>query len=162
MELTKTSFEEEFIWFDIEGSRPAILKRIEEELTAILRENEIPETFTAYSIRHAVITHFAKREGADWKAINAYARWAPGSRGAQKYYTVQPVQDTRWILETIGGPVPLTGEDDKSEKDRDRKDIRNEKTKPGIKEYTGESSQAGGEVEIGKTKRSKKRYPIRN
>ncbi|KAH7825788.1 uncharacterized protein MONOS_7107 [Monocercomonoides exilis] len=92
-----------------EGSRPANLQKIKEELTAILRENGIPETFTAFSIRHTVITHLANREGADWKAINAYARWASGSRVAQEYYTVLPVQYMRWILKTIGAPVPLAG-----------------------------------------------------
>ncbi|KAH7816469.1 uncharacterized protein MONOS_9783 [Monocercomonoides exilis] len=88
LDYTKTILKDEHVWFDIEESRPANLQRINEELTAILRENGIPETFTAYSIRHAVITHFARREGADWKAINAYARWEPGSRVAQEYYTV--------------------------------------------------------------------------
>ncbi|KAH7816417.1 uncharacterized protein MONOS_13689 [Monocercomonoides exilis] len=101
MDYVKTTFKCENVWFDTEGSRPANLQKIKEELRAILRENEIPETFTAYSIRLAVITHSARQEGADWKAINAYARWAPGSRVAQEYYTVLPVQDTNWILETI-------------------------------------------------------------
>ncbi|KAH7818805.1 uncharacterized protein MONOS_15278 [Monocercomonoides exilis] len=160
-ETVKTTFKDEHVWFNISERQPANLQRIKEELVAVLRENGIPDTFTAYSIRHAVITHLAKQQDADWKAINAYARWAPGSRVAQEYYTVLPVQDTRWILETIGGPVPLAEKGDKSEKDSDRKDSRNEKTIPGIKEYTGESLQDGGEVEVSKRKRSKRRGPIR-
>ncbi|KAH7826664.1 uncharacterized protein MONOS_10850 [Monocercomonoides exilis] len=92
-------------------SRPANLQRIEEEQTAILRENKIPETFTAYSIRHAVISHLERQQDADLKAINAYARWAPGSRVAQEYYTVLLVQDTNWILKTIGKSVLQRGED---------------------------------------------------
>ncbi|KAH7821343.1 uncharacterized protein MONOS_8725 [Monocercomonoides exilis] len=122
MNYTKTTFRDEHVWFDIEGSRAANLQKIKEELTAILRENEIPETFTAYSIRHAAITHLARQEGADWKAINAYARWAPGSRVDQECYTVLPVEDINWILETIGGLVPQRGEDNKPDKSGDSKE----------------------------------------
>ncbi|KAH7829414.1 uncharacterized protein MONOS_734 [Monocercomonoides exilis] len=111
MDYTKTTFKDEHALYDIEGNRAANLQKIKEELTAILRENETPETFTACSIRHAVITHLARQEKADWKVINANARCAPGSRVAQEYYTVLPVQDTRWILETIGGSVLQRGED---------------------------------------------------
>ncbi|KAH7819471.1 uncharacterized protein MONOS_12725 [Monocercomonoides exilis] len=64
-------------------------------------------------------------------------------------------------VKTIGGPAPLAEKGDKSEKDSDRKNTRNEKTIPGIKEYTGESLQDGGEVEVSKRKRSKRRGPIR-
>ncbi|KAH7822378.1 uncharacterized protein MONOS_15910 [Monocercomonoides exilis] len=94
-EFTKTTFKDEHVWFDICENQPANLQRIKEELTAILRENGIPETFTSYSIRHAVTTRFAKKEGADWKAINVYARWAPGSRVIQEYYNVLPIQNTK-------------------------------------------------------------------
>ncbi|KAH7815461.1 uncharacterized protein MONOS_16167 [Monocercomonoides exilis] len=162
LEFTKTIFQNEQVWSDIEGSGPSNLQRIKEEQTAILRENGIPETFTGNSIRHAVITHLARQEGADWKAINAYARLASGSRVAQEYYTELPVQDTRWILETICGPVPLVGNGDKLEKDSEKENIRNENTESGITEYSGESLQAGGEVEVSKRKRSKRRGTIRD
>ncbi|KAH7817957.1 uncharacterized protein MONOS_11639 [Monocercomonoides exilis] len=141
--------------------QPANLKRIKEELSAILRENEIPDTYTAFSIRHAVITHLARQQDADWKAINAYTRCAPGSRVVQEYYTVLPVQDTNWILETIGGTVPLAEKGDKSEKDSERKDIGNENTESETKEYPEEISQSGGEGDMSKRKRSKRRVPIR-
>ncbi|KAH7831605.1 uncharacterized protein MONOS_10067 [Monocercomonoides exilis] len=121
----------------------------------------MPYTFTAYSIRHAVITHLARQQAADWKATNANARWAPGSRVAQEYYTVLPVQDTRWILETIGGPVPLAEKGEKSEKDSKGKEISNENTESGTKENTEETSQAEGEVDMSKRKRSKRRGSIR-
>ncbi|KAH7818860.1 uncharacterized protein MONOS_14012 [Monocercomonoides exilis] len=122
MDYVKTTFKCEHVWFDTEGSRPANLQKIKEELMAILRENGIPETFTAFSLRHAVITHFAIQQDADWKAINAHARWAPGSRVAQEYYTVLPVQDTKWILETIGGAASQRGEDYKPDKSGDSKE----------------------------------------
>ncbi|KAH7823614.1 uncharacterized protein MONOS_9493 [Monocercomonoides exilis] len=57
MDYTKTTFEDEHVWLDIEGRRPANLQKIKEELTAILRENGIPDTFSAFSIKHSVITH---------------------------------------------------------------------------------------------------------
>ncbi|KAH7827042.1 uncharacterized protein MONOS_9876 [Monocercomonoides exilis] len=143
MDYAKITFKDEHVWYDISESQPANLQRIKEELTAILRENGIPETFTVYTTRHDVITYLARQQDADWKAINAYARWVPGSRVAQEYYTVLPVQDTNWILETIGGPVPLAGKGDKSEKDSVRKDIINENTESETKEYTEEGAQLG-------------------
>ncbi|KAH7818321.1 uncharacterized protein MONOS_13084 [Monocercomonoides exilis] len=161
MDYTKMTFKDEHVWFNISERQPANLQRIKEELVAVLRENGIPDTFTAYSIRHAVITHLAKQHDVDWKAINAYARCAPGSRVTQEYYTVLPVQDTRWILETIGGPVPLAEKGDKSEKDNVRKDIINENTESETKEYPEETPQLGGEVERGKRKRAKRLVPIR-
>ncbi|KAH7823694.1 uncharacterized protein MONOS_5592 [Monocercomonoides exilis] len=125
---TKTTFKDEYVWFDIEEGWIVNLQKIKEELVAVLRENGIPDTFTVYSIRYAVITHFARLQDADWKAIKAYARWAPGSREAQEYFSVLPVQDTKWILEVIGSPGPLAEKGDKSEKDSERKDIINEET----------------------------------
>ncbi|KAH7820205.1 uncharacterized protein MONOS_8812 [Monocercomonoides exilis] len=156
MDYTETTFQSEHVWFDIEGSRPANLQKIQEELTAILRENEYPETFTAYSIRHAVITHLAIQEGADWKAINAYARCAPGSRVAQEYYSVKPVQDTNWILETICGSVPQRGEDDKPYKSGESKEGRLEIAEADMKDCSEELPKSG--LEDGKKptrKRSK-------
>ncbi|KAH7821266.1 uncharacterized protein MONOS_14491 [Monocercomonoides exilis] len=85
-------------------------------------------TFKDEHVRHAVITHLARREGADWKAINAYERWEQGSRVDQEYYSVLLVQDTNWILGTIGSPVPRAEKGDKSEKDSEREDIINENT----------------------------------
>ncbi|KAH7832272.1 uncharacterized protein MONOS_15153p2 [Monocercomonoides exilis] len=161
MDYTKTTLRDEHVWFDIRERQPANLQRIKEELVAVLRENGIPDTFTAYSIRHAVITHLARQQAADWKAINAYARWAPGSRVAQEYYTVLPVQDTRWILETIGGPVPLAEKGGKSEKDSKGKEISNENTESETKELPKETSQSGGEAETSERKNSKRRGPTR-
>ncbi|KAH7822535.1 uncharacterized protein MONOS_8837 [Monocercomonoides exilis] len=161
MDYPKTTLKNEHVLFDIGDNQPANLQRIKEELVAVLRENGIPDTFTAFSIRHAVITHSARQQDADWKIINANARWEPGSRVDQEYYAVLPIQDTRWILETIGSPVPLAGKGDKSEKDSERKDIENENTESETKEYPEETSQVGGEVEMGKRKRSKRRGPIR-
>ncbi|KAH7826885.1 uncharacterized protein MONOS_11812 [Monocercomonoides exilis] len=65
MDYTKTTFKDEHMWFDTRESQPANLQRIIEELVAVLRENGIPDTFTAYSIRHAVITHLARQQAAD-------------------------------------------------------------------------------------------------
>ncbi|KAH7818725.1 uncharacterized protein MONOS_16340 [Monocercomonoides exilis] len=146
MDYTKTTFQSEHVWFDIEGSRPANLQKIKEELTAILRENEIPETFNEYSIRYAVISHLARREGADWKAINAYARWAPGSRVAQEYYTVFLVQDTNWILETICGSVLQRGEDYKTDRSGDTKEGTLEIADADMKDRTEELPKAGSEI----------------
>ncbi|KAH7828320.1 putative Phage integrase family [Monocercomonoides exilis] len=143
MDYTKTTFKSEHVWFDIKEMQPASLQKIKEELTAILRENEIPESFTAYSIRHAVITHLARQEGADWKAINAYARWAPGSRVGQEYYTVLPVQDTNWILETIGGSVSQRGEDYKIDKMGDMKEGTLEISETEMKDRANELPKAG-------------------
>ncbi|KAH7828680.1 uncharacterized protein MONOS_15985 [Monocercomonoides exilis] len=161
MDYIKTTFRDEHVWFDLRGRQPANLQRIKEELVAVLRENGIPDTFTAYSIRHAVITHLARQQDADWKAINAYARWAPGSRVAQEYYTVLPVQNTRWILDTIGGPVPLAEKGGKSEKDSKGEEISNENTESETKEYPEETSQSGGEAETSKRKNSKRRGSTR-
>eukprot|EP00770_Monocercomonoides_exilis_P008309 MONOS_8268.1-p1 / transcript=MONOS_8268.1 / gene=MONOS_8268 / organism=Monocercomonoides_exilis_PA203 / gene_product=unspecified product / transcript_product=unspecified product / location=Mono_scaffold00307:56068-60488(-) / protein_length=1376 / sequence_SO=supercontig / SO=protein_coding / is_pseudo=false len=143
MDYTKTTFKSEHVWFDIKEMQPASLQKIKEELTAILRENEIPESFTAYSIRHAVITHLARQEGADWKVINAYARWAPGSRVGQEYYTVLPVQDTNWILETIGGSVSQRGEDYKIDKMGDMKEGTLEISETEMKDRANELPKAG-------------------
>ncbi|KAH7828014.1 uncharacterized protein MONOS_10568 [Monocercomonoides exilis] len=82
----------------------------------------IKTTFKDEHVCHAVIALLARQEGADWKAINAHARWAPGSRVAQEYYSVFPVQDTNWILETIGGPAHQRGEDNKPDKSGESKD----------------------------------------
>ncbi|KAH7822945.1 uncharacterized protein MONOS_14369 [Monocercomonoides exilis] len=57
MEFIKTTFQNDHAWLDIEGRRSANLQKILEELTAILRENGIPDTFTVFSTRHAAITH---------------------------------------------------------------------------------------------------------
>ncbi|KAH7818829.1 uncharacterized protein MONOS_13656 [Monocercomonoides exilis] len=122
--------------------QPANLQRIKEELTAILRENGISDTFTAFSIRHAVITHFARQQDADWKAINAYARWELGLRVDQEYYTVLPVQDTRWILETIGGSVLQRGEDYKPDKSGDTKEGTLEIADADMKDRTEELPNA--------------------
>ncbi|KAH7828037.1 uncharacterized protein MONOS_9341 [Monocercomonoides exilis] len=103
------------------------------------------------------INRCARRERADWKAINAFARLAPGSRVDQEYYPVLPVHDTRWILETIGGPVPLAEKGEKSEKDSKGKEILNENTESGTKENTEERAQAGGEAETSKRKNLKRR-----
>ncbi|KAH7820089.1 uncharacterized protein MONOS_6083 [Monocercomonoides exilis] len=143
MYYTKTTFKDEHVWFDIEGSKPANLQRIKEELVAVLRENGIPDTFTAKSIRQAVITYLARQEGADWKAINAYARWAQGSRVAQEYYTMLPVQDIKWILETIGRQVPQMGEDNKPDKSGESKDRRLEKANSEMKDCTEKTSETG-------------------
>eukprot|EP00770_Monocercomonoides_exilis_P001886 MONOS_1875.1-p1 / transcript=MONOS_1875.1 / gene=MONOS_1875 / organism=Monocercomonoides_exilis_PA203 / gene_product=unspecified product / transcript_product=unspecified product / location=Mono_scaffold00035:174443-179634(-) / protein_length=1490 / sequence_SO=supercontig / SO=protein_coding / is_pseudo=false len=102
-----------------------------------------------------------RQQAADWKAINAYARWAPGSRVAQEYYTVLPVQDTRWILETIGGPVPLAEKGGKSEKDSKEKEISVENTESETKELPEETSQSGGEAETSERRNSKRRGPTR-
>ncbi|KAH7817984.1 uncharacterized protein MONOS_8454 [Monocercomonoides exilis] len=161
MDYTKTTFKSEHVWFDIEGRRPANPQKIKEELTATLRENEIPETLTAFSIGHAAITHLARQQDADWKAINAYARWDLGSRVAQEYETVLPVQDTKWILETIGGPVPLAEKGGKSEKDSKGKEISNENTESETKELPEETSQSGGEAETSERKNSKRQGPTR-
>ncbi|KAH7826279.1 uncharacterized protein MONOS_15534 [Monocercomonoides exilis] len=145
MDYVKTTFKCEHVWFDIEGSRPASLQKMKEEQTAILRENGIPDTFSAYSIRHAAITHLARQQDADWKAINAYVRLAPGSRVAQEYYTVLPVQDTNWILETIGGSVPQRGEDNKTDKSGDTKEGTLEIADADMKDRTDELPKAGSE-----------------
>ncbi|KAH7820170.1 uncharacterized protein MONOS_9943 [Monocercomonoides exilis] len=145
IEFTKTTFKDEQVWFDIEGSRPANLQKIKEELTAILRENEIPETFTAFSIVHAVITHLTKQQDPDLKVINAYVRWAPGSRVVQEYYTVFPVQDTNWILETIGGSVLQGGEENKPDRSGDTKEGTLEIAEADTKNHTDESPKAGFE-----------------
>ncbi|KAH7826627.1 uncharacterized protein MONOS_2771 [Monocercomonoides exilis] len=146
MDYTKTTLRDEHVWFDIRERQPANLQRIKEELVAVLRENGIPDTFTAYSIRHAVITHLARQEGADWKAINVYARWAPGSRVTQEYYTVLPVQDTRWILETIGVSVLQRGEDHKPDKSGDSKEGTLEIADADMKDRTEEVPKAGSEI----------------
>ncbi|KAH7818519.1 uncharacterized protein MONOS_8409 [Monocercomonoides exilis] len=71
MDYAMTTLKSEHVRFDKERNRAVTLQKIKEEQTAILRENEIPKTFTASSIRHAVITHVARQHDADWKAINA-------------------------------------------------------------------------------------------
>ncbi|KAH7822657.1 uncharacterized protein MONOS_7275 [Monocercomonoides exilis] len=88
----------------------------------------------------------AGQEGADWKAINAYARWAPGSRVAQEYYTVFPVQDTKWTLETIGGPVLQRGEDYKPDKSEDSKEGTLEIADADMKGCSEELPKAGSEI----------------
>ncbi|KAH7826089.1 uncharacterized protein MONOS_16725 [Monocercomonoides exilis] len=156
MGYTKTTFRDEHVWFDIKERQPANMQRIKEELVAVLRENGIPDTFTAYSIRHTVITHLAKQQAADWKAINAYARWALGSRVVQEYNAMLPVQDTNWILETIGGSVPQRGEDHKSDKSGDTKEGTLEIAEADMKNHSDESPKSG--LEEGKKpmrKRSK-------
>ncbi|KAH7825037.1 putative Reverse transcriptase (RNA-dependent DNA polymerase) [Monocercomonoides exilis] len=102
MDYTRTTFKDGHVWFDVIENQPANLQRKKEELVIELRENVISDAYTTYSIKHAVKTHSAEQEYADWNAINAYARCAPGSRVAQEYYTVLQVQDTKCFPETIG------------------------------------------------------------
>ncbi|KAH7823002.1 uncharacterized protein MONOS_6832 [Monocercomonoides exilis] len=54
-------------------------------------------------------------------------------------------------------PVPLAGKGDKSEKDSKGKEISNENTESGTKEYPEETSQSGGEAETSKRKNLKRR-----
>ncbi|KAH7820334.1 uncharacterized protein MONOS_2241 [Monocercomonoides exilis] len=157
MDYTKTTLRDEHVWFDIKERQPANLQRIKEELVAVLRENGIPDTFTAYSIRHAVITHLARQQAADWKAINAYARWAPGSRVDQEHYTVFQGQDTKWILETIGGPTHQIGYDNKPEKSGETKEGTLEIADADMKDCTEELLKAGSEIGKRLTRKQSKR-----
>ncbi|KAH7816483.1 uncharacterized protein MONOS_9794 [Monocercomonoides exilis] len=76
----------------------------------------------------------------------------------QEYYTILPVQDTNWILETIGGPAPQSGEDNKPHKSGESKEGRLEIAEADMKDCTEESPKSG--LEEGKKptrKRSKRR-----
>ncbi|KAH7828617.1 uncharacterized protein MONOS_10585 [Monocercomonoides exilis] len=87
-----------------------------------------------------------------------YARWAPGSRVTQEYYTALPVPDTNWILETIGGSVPQRGEDYKPDKSGDSKEGKPEIAEANTKDRTEKLPKSG--IEEGKKptrKRSKRR-----
>ncbi|KAH7816154.1 uncharacterized protein MONOS_3104 [Monocercomonoides exilis] len=148
MDYVKTTFKCEHVWLDIEGRRPANLQKIKEEQTAILRENGIPETFTAFSIRHAVIAHFARQQDADWKAINAYARWASGHQRGEDYKPDKSGDSKEGTLEIA---------------DADMKDRTEEELKAGSeigkkltrKRSRGRKKLASGEENRGETAKSR-------
>ncbi|KAH7816526.1 uncharacterized protein MONOS_14391 [Monocercomonoides exilis] len=96
-------------------------------------------------MRHAVIAHFARQQDADWKAINAYARWA---------------SDTNWMLETIGGSVPQRGEDYKPEKSGDSKEGTLEMADADMKDRTEESPKSVLEEGRKPTRKRSKRRKI--
>ncbi|KAH7819586.1 uncharacterized protein MONOS_6630 [Monocercomonoides exilis] len=138
----------------------------------ITQERKYPQILQRRALIHYIIFG-AFRPAELENAVAALQRWmgytkttfreehAPGSRGAQENYTVLPVQDTRWILETICGPVSLAEKGDKSEKNSERKDIINKNTEAETKEYPGETTQVEGEGDMSKRKKSKSRGPIR-
>jgi integrase len=60
-----------------------------------LRSAGIPSHYTAYSIKHAVVTKLF-RLGATDEQVNAYGGWAPGSRTAQRWYNIATLEED-WL-----------------------------------------------------------------
>jgi hypothetical protein len=65
----------------------------------ILLAAGIPDRYTPYSIRHAVVTALFQR-GASDEEVGAYGRWAPGSRVPRLFYFIRAT-DGAWIGEKL-------------------------------------------------------------
>jgi integrase len=61
----------------------------------IMRRAGIPEQFTAYSVKHAVVTKLFKL-GATEEQMNAYGGWAQGSRTARRWYDIATLEED-WL-----------------------------------------------------------------
>jgi integrase len=55
----------------------------------------IPSHFTAYSVKHAVVTRLF-RMGATEEQVNAYGGWAQGSRTARRWYDIATLEQD-WL-----------------------------------------------------------------
>jgi site-specific recombinase XerD len=70
-----------------------------------MRAAGIPAHFTAYSVKHAVVTKLF-RLGATEEQINAYGGWAQGSRTAQRWYNIATLEEdwlgTKLVGEWLG------------------------------------------------------------
>jgi integrase len=82
------------------GSQPATgreLKSVDicSRFLRIMRSADIPSHYTAYSIKHAVVTRLFQL-GATDEQIGAYGHWAPGSRTAQRWYNIATL-DKDWL-----------------------------------------------------------------
>jgi hypothetical protein len=60
-----------------------------------MRAAGIASHFTAYSVKHAVVTKLF-RLGATEEQVNAYGGWAPGSRTAQRWYNIATLEED-WL-----------------------------------------------------------------
>jgi site-specific recombinase XerD len=70
---------------------PDICKRF----LRVMKEAGIPSHYTAYSIKHAVVTKLFQL-GATEEQIGAYGHWAQGSRTAQRWYNIATL-DKDWL-----------------------------------------------------------------
>jgi integrase len=61
----------------------------------VMRAAGIPTHYTAYSIKHAVVTRLFEL-GATEEQIGAYGHWAPGSHTAQRWYNIATL-DKDWL-----------------------------------------------------------------
>jgi hypothetical protein len=70
-----------------------------------MRAAGIPSHFTAYSVKHAVVTKLF-RLGATEEQVNAYGGWAMGSRTAQRWYNIATLEEdwlgTKLVGEWLG------------------------------------------------------------
>jgi hypothetical protein len=60
-----------------------------------MRAAGIPDHFTAYSVKHAVVTKLFKL-GATEEQVNAYGGWAQGSRTARRWYDIATMEE-EWL-----------------------------------------------------------------
>jgi integrase len=84
------------------------------QFLTVMRAAGIPEHFTAYSVKHAVVTKLFKL-GATEEQMNAYGGWAPGSRTARRWYDIATLEEdwlgTKLVGEWFGGDTEAALED---------------------------------------------------
>jgi hypothetical protein len=78
-----------------------------------LRAAGIPTQYTAYSIKHAVVTKLY-RMGATDEQVVAYGHWAKGSATPRKWYNIATLEEewlgTKLLGEAMGLPEDKTRE----------------------------------------------------
>jgi site-specific recombinase XerD len=68
---------------------------IADRFLEVMREAKISSHYTAYSVKHAVVTRLFQL-GATEEQIGAYGHWAPGSHTAQRWYNIATL-DKDWL-----------------------------------------------------------------
>jgi hypothetical protein len=68
-----------------------------------MRAAGVPEHYTAYSVKHAVVTKLF-RLGATEEQMNAYGDWAQGSRTARRWYDIATLEKD-WLGARLVGEL---------------------------------------------------------
>jgi integrase len=87
--------------YDAEGQRmgeecqPLSTAGICARFLRVMSDAGLPSHFTAYSVKHAVVTKLFKL-GATEEQVNAYGGWAQGSRTARQWYDIATLEQD-WL-----------------------------------------------------------------
>jgi integrase len=77
------------------GGRELTTPDICRRFLKVMKAAGIPPHYTAYSIKHAVVTRLFQL-GATEEQIGAYGHWAPGSHTAQRWYNITTLEQD-WL-----------------------------------------------------------------